>query len=365
MARTFTSDQIAISRTATLEPAQITCAMWFRSAGRSGNFKYLFEKVLTTGEHASYAWHTTGGGGNFLCFEIGWGTSAGNTSRANCTTDLYNGAWRHVAGTYDLSDIRMYLDGAESSTAAENRPIAYNASNDLYVGTWDNGAFNLHQDGDYAELGVWSVALSAAEIAALAKGAHPHHIRPDKLVLYLPIWGASPEPDLSGNRQNGTVSGTAITDHAPLGPYAPYAVDLSAAVASSAIDLTVADATHAQTAGNAALTQVHQLVVANAAQAQTVQNAALTQVHVLAVANAGHAQTATSPTLTQTHVLTVANAAHAQTADNALLTFPNLTVQDATHAQAAGSPTLSLTAGFLGEAHGQDRAMIGSVSYDS
>ena len=38
-----------------------------------------------------------------------------------------------------------------------------------------------------AEVGVWNVALTAAEIASLAKGMTPDKIRPQNLVFYAPL----------------------------------------------------------------------------------------------------------------------------------------------------------------------------------
>ena len=38
--------------------------------------------------------------------------------------------------------------------------------------------------------------------------------------LYLPMWGlSSPEPDLSGNANNGTLTGTSYADHPPVTGY--------------------------------------------------------------------------------------------------------------------------------------------------
>jgi hypothetical protein len=43
------------------------------------------------------------------------------------------------------------------------------------------------------------------------------------LCAYWPLWGvATPEPDLSGNLNSGTVTGALLAAHAPVGRYAPY-----------------------------------------------------------------------------------------------------------------------------------------------
>lgn len=41
--------------------------------------------------------------------------------------------------------------------------------------------------GDIAEVGVWDIDLTAAEVASLAKGVSPALVRPQSLVTYLPL----------------------------------------------------------------------------------------------------------------------------------------------------------------------------------
>ena len=42
-------------------------------------------------------------------------------------------------------------------------------------------------DGRLAEVGIWNIDLTAAEIASLAKGMTPDKIRPQSLVFYAPL----------------------------------------------------------------------------------------------------------------------------------------------------------------------------------
>jgi len=104
-------------------------------------------------------------------------------------------------------------------------------------------------------------------------------------------------------------------------------------------NLTVQNSSHAHTAANVSLTQVHSLVVANTSHAQTAANVELTQVHSLAVQNASHAQTAGSPTLAEVSNLTVQNGSHAHTVESLTITQVHvLTVANATHSHSAQSP---------------------------
>ena len=76
--------------------------------------------------------------------------------------------------------------------------------------------------GRIAEVALWDVALSAAEVAALASGVTPLHMRPGNLVAYWPVWGLhSPEIDLTSNGNNMTVTGPVKAGHAPVTLYTP------------------------------------------------------------------------------------------------------------------------------------------------
>jgi hypothetical protein len=82
-----------------------------------------------------------------------------------------------------------------------------------------NGSANFK--GTIAEIGYWNVALSTGEMAALANGVSPAKIRRGNLVGYFPLNGASgtnPEPDLSGHKDNGTLTGTTVVPHCPCQP---------------------------------------------------------------------------------------------------------------------------------------------------
>jgi hypothetical protein len=85
------------------------------------------------------------------------------------------------------------------------------------IGT-DNG--QSYFEGIIAEVAVWNVLLTPAEKMAL-QTVCPASVRRTSLVGYFPLWGASGssrEPDLSGNQLNGTLTGTAGTNHAPCKP---------------------------------------------------------------------------------------------------------------------------------------------------
>ena len=139
-------------------------------------------------------------------------------------TALTANVWSHIAGVKSgtgAGSLALYLNGAMNasmtsarSIAAQSHPVSFGIESDLTTKPFP---------GRIAELAVWSVGLSAAEIAALAAGVAPTRVRPASLAGYWPFWGvAVPEPDLSGNGNNGSQTGSVPgADHAPVGPPVP------------------------------------------------------------------------------------------------------------------------------------------------
>lgn len=75
-------------------------------------------------------------------------------------------------------------------------------------------------EGTIAEVAIWNDILSPAERGGLSTKC-PISIRRTALAGYFPLWGASgssTEPDMSGNGNNGVLSGTSPANHAPCAP---------------------------------------------------------------------------------------------------------------------------------------------------
>ena len=72
-------------------------------------------------------------------------------------------------------------------------------------------------EGTIAEVAIWNDILSPEERTALGT-ACPQSVRRTALAGYFPLWGASGtsiEPDLSGHKDNGTLTGTTRANHSP------------------------------------------------------------------------------------------------------------------------------------------------------
>jgi hypothetical protein len=135
-------------------------------------------------------------------------TTANNTLSLN--------TWTHVGITYDGASAKAYINGALSNTGSIALAIT---GEPMFLGAVGSPATSFF-NGRLADCGGWNVVLTAAEFAALANGARPYQIRSD--IGYWPLDGLqSPEPDLSGNANNGTLTGTTLVAGPPMMMFTP------------------------------------------------------------------------------------------------------------------------------------------------
>ena len=146
------------------------------------------------------------------------------------STDVTLNQWVAIGLSYDSdstsNDPIIYVGGASKAiteTATPTGSKANDSGTPLGIGNRSSTSTpTIAMDGDVAETSFWDVVLTADEFAALANGVSPNRIRRQNLVSYYPLYGiASPEPDLSGSANHGTVTGATQADHAPVGRYAP------------------------------------------------------------------------------------------------------------------------------------------------
>jgi hypothetical protein len=137
-------------------------------------------------------------------------------------------SWIHAtgiitAGGISAQTVGIYYNGTFTSAGSRNFPEATFTSTSFEIGSSLGG--NSFWTGKIADLALWfhgpsGVPLTALEDAAITAGARPSQIRPKDLVAYWPFDGlASPEPDLSGNKNNGTLTGTAQIFGPPFAPF--------------------------------------------------------------------------------------------------------------------------------------------------
>jgi hypothetical protein len=128
---------------------------------------------------------------------------------------INDGAWHHIAATWNGTTARLYVDGTEVSNTAVSGPPTYDSSALVFGRYGTSGQFYA---GMMDEVALWVSALSAGDVAGLADGSvSVISLSPDG---YWPFeeGGDSLLHDRSGQGNNGTASVVSLwsLDHPPI-----------------------------------------------------------------------------------------------------------------------------------------------------
>lgn len=123
---------------------------------------------------------------------------SGGSQSALSSTVISGAGWNHFCGVFASSTSRAaYLNGAGKGTNTTSTvPSGINRTS---IGASDGSSViqNWPNTGLIAEVAMWNVALTDAEVSSLATGVSPLQIRPGSLVAYWPLIGnTSPEINL-------------------------------------------------------------------------------------------------------------------------------------------------------------------------
>ena len=156
---------------------------------------------------------------------------SGQGTLASSSVIFTAGVWHHYGFDYQFfssnnETAHVYFDGAVVASIV-NGNLGTNAmgaaSTPFRIGRWNaGGTISTAGAMRAADVAVWNVVLTAAEVAALAKGARPYQIRNSALTRWWPFDGlASPEPDFGGTRDNMTLTGTSFAFGPPMTMFTP------------------------------------------------------------------------------------------------------------------------------------------------
>lgn len=141
--------------------------------------------------------------------------AGGGYGTARYASSLATNQWLAIGATYNGSTLASYLDGAAGPTGSIGPSNGNAVYLDLLGMMTFAGALEVSSnwtDGQVAEYAYWNTALTADEMAALAKGFRANRIRPQNLVFYAPcVRGLQ---DVRGGRTLVKQAGTdVVSDH--------------------------------------------------------------------------------------------------------------------------------------------------------
>lgn len=130
--------------------------------------------------------------GNQLVAQTRDTTNATSTTTGTLSADT----WAHCGAVFAATNSRTaYLNGTAATTDTNTRTPS--APTDIYIAR----AATVYGNCRIGEAAMWNVALGAADMTALSKGASPLLVRPDALIFYAPMLDqATPSVDRRGGR---------------------------------------------------------------------------------------------------------------------------------------------------------------------
>jgi hypothetical protein len=170
---------------ASVTTAPITLACWFYPTDTNLLYALMcLNSTSTTDRHVLYARGEVAGDPIRI-----QSTEGGVSSNADTSAGFTSSTWQHACGVVSAPASRTaYLNGGNSgtnTTSASPLNITQQSIAAQRFNSFPNGTSFL--GGLIAEVGIWNAALTAAEIASLAKGMTCDKIRPQSLVFYAPL----------------------------------------------------------------------------------------------------------------------------------------------------------------------------------
>ncbi len=159
---------VSVPDSPSLQPSQVTVLALVRASASPGQWKYIVSKGALGCTTGSYGLYTGFNGG--VAFYVFDGTTFRVSPQAPST--VWDGKWHVVAGTFDGTTVRTFVDGKEIGSGSILAPfssIAYGlpTSDAAALGAY-NGC-DLTFTGDIDEVSIWSTALPISQIAPRAQ----------------------------------------------------------------------------------------------------------------------------------------------------------------------------------------------------
>lgn len=192
---------------ADLTAAPLTMACWAKTTGTTANGQSMVNLHNSASGNSLNEFMLRLGSTNLVIAECGDGSAS---SQAQTASAPANNVWFHACAVFTSATSRaVYLNGANKATNTTSRtPTGINRTTIGFEGSLA-GFGPFLSGGSIAEVAMWNVALTDADVASLALGVSPFLVRPDALVPYWDLLGSySPEINRKSNTSVMTMQGT-------------------------------------------------------------------------------------------------------------------------------------------------------------
>ena len=234
MARLFddaSSEDLRSDTTPQVTTLPLTMAAWFNSNSSAGD-----QTILTFVDKDTTAdWFRLAIRGDQAENVEAFARGASDNGIARTSTGYSTNTWHHAIAVFTSTTSRSaYIDNGSGITDTDS--ITTSNLDRVIIGSIGHSSGGSFFSGLIAEVGVWDIALNAAERGMLAAGFSPLMVRPDRLVAYYPLIGRnSPETDIVGGINLTLTNAPSLGAHPRIiYPSMPYRFTAPAAAAPSA-----------------------------------------------------------------------------------------------------------------------------------
>ena len=166
-------DYVRVPAAKNLEPRQLSVEAWVQATD-PGVLKYIVAKSAISCHAAAYSLETENNG---LTFFVAKGDGVTFAASPSVGSEIWDGKWHHVVGTFNEKVVRLFVDGIEVGTGTP-APFSIDYSlfphQEMYIGDYDGDQecpqFDYNFPGNIDEVRVWRKALSPAEVAIRFQG---------------------------------------------------------------------------------------------------------------------------------------------------------------------------------------------------
>lgn len=156
-------DFISVDDDNSLESQKLTVSAWIKAAQSPGQYKYILAKGSQDCVTASYGLTTSWNGG--LQFYVWDSSIQRQLSSGLADASIYDNKWHHVAGTFDGTLVKLFVDGKEKAEGSSvPGTVDYlGPQGPTTIGGY-HGSCDLMFAGDIDEIHIWSQALPMKQI---------------------------------------------------------------------------------------------------------------------------------------------------------------------------------------------------------
>jgi hypothetical protein len=204
-----TTNEVIIPNQTSLNPSTaITVEAWIKADVWATS---IFQGSIVAHDSwtsISEGWALRTGANGSLSFVIALNNN-GSWYEAQSTAIMSVNKWYHVAGTYDGSVVKIYINGKEVGSVTQAGTITPSTVA-MKIGNFPGPGANRYFDGQIDEVRIWNTALSQNTLRQyMCQYLNPSHPNYSGLLAYynFDIGTGVSLLDLSGNGYNGAVSG--------------------------------------------------------------------------------------------------------------------------------------------------------------